>query len=113
MGYGGERVYGRLDVDYASKGGKFDSHGDRISPDVNQTDQQDTESLSVNANLGMDIDDSQSVNLAVTYYNDEQDTDYGPDYGNNLGVLLLGTPPSLKAIDGAHIEKQPSTTKNQ
>ncbi|MGP5065948.1 TonB-dependent receptor [Psychrobacter alimentarius] len=111
LGYGGERVYGRLDVDYASKGGKFDSHGDRISSDVNQTDQQDTESLSVNANLGMDIDDSQSVNLAVTYYNDEQDTDYGPDYGNNLGVLLLGTPPSLKAIDGAHIEKQPSTTK--
>lgn len=111
LGYGGERVYGRLDVDYASKGGKFDSHDDRISPDVNQTDQQDTESLSVNANLGMDIDDSQSVNLAVTYYDDEQDTDYGPDYGNNLGVLLLGTPPSLKAIDGAHIEKQPSTTK--
>ena len=111
LGYGGERVYGRLDVDYASKGGKFDSHGDRISPDVNQTDQQDTESLSVNANLGMDIDDSQSVNLAVTYYNDEQDTDYGPDYGKELGVLLLGTPPSLKAIDGARIEDQPYTTK--
>lgn len=111
LGYGGERVYGRLDIDYASKGGKFDSHGDRISPDVNQTDQQDTESLSVNANLGMDIDDSQSVNLAVTYYNDEQDTDYGPDYGKNLGVLLLGAPPSLKAIDGVRIEKQPFTTK--
>ncbi|WP_201513013.1 TonB-dependent receptor [Psychrobacter alimentarius] len=111
LGYGGERVYGRLDVDYENKGGKFDSRGDRIGTDVNQTDQQDTESLSVNANLGMDIDDSQSVNLAVTYYNDEQDTDYGPDYGNNLGVLLLGTPPSLKAIDGAHIDKQPSTTK--
>ncbi|MGP5546486.1 TonB-dependent receptor [Psychrobacter alimentarius] len=111
LGYGGERVYGRLDIDYASKGGKFDSHGDRISPDVNQTDQQDTESLSVNANLGMDIDDSQSVNLTVTYYNDEQDTDYGPDYGEELGVLLLGTPPSLKAIDGARIENQPYTTK--
>lgn len=111
LGYGGERVYGRLDVDYENKGGKFDSRGDRIGTDVNQTDQQDTESLSVNANLGMDIDDSQSVNLAVTYYNDEQDTNYGPDYGNNLGVLLLGTPPSLKALDGAHIDKQPSTTK--
>lgn len=111
LGYGGERVYGRLDVDHESKGGKFDSHGDRIGPDVNQTDQQDTESLSVNANLGMDIDDSQSVNLAVTYYNDEQDTDYGPDYGKELGVLLLGTPPSLKAIDGARIENQPYTTK--
>ena len=111
MGYGGERVYGRLDVDYENKGGKFDSHGDRIGPDVNQTDQQDTKSLSVNANIGMDIDDSQSVNLAMTYYNDKQDTNYGPDYGNNLEVLLLGTPPSLKAIDGARIEKQPYTTK--
>jgi iron complex outermembrane receptor protein len=113
LGYGGERVYGRLDVDYDNKGGKFDSHGDRIGPDVYQTDQQDTESLSVNANLGMDIDDSQSVNLAVTYYNDEQDTDYGPDYGKNLQVLLDpdAAPPSLKAIDGAHIENQPYTTK--
>lgn len=111
LGYGGERVYGRLDVDYENRGGKFDSHGDRIAPDVNQTDQQDTESLSVNANIGMDIDDRQSVNLAVTYYNDEQDTHYGPDYGKNLEVLLLGTPPSLKAIDGARIEDQPYTTK--
>ena len=111
LGYGGERVYGRLDVDYENKGGKFDSHGDRIGSDVNQTDQQDTESLSVNANIGMDIDDSQSVNLAVTYYNDEQDTNYGPDYGDNLQVLLLGAPPSLKAIDGARIEDQPYTTK--
>ena len=112
LGYGGERVYGRLDVDYDSKGGKFDSHGDRIGPDVKQTDQQDTESLSVNANLGMDIDDSQSVNLAVTYYNDEQDTDYGPDYGKNLQVLLdPDAVPSLKAIDGARIEDQPYTTK--
>ncbi len=113
LGYGGERVYGRLDVDYENRGGKFDSRGDRIGPDVNQTDQQDTESLSVNANLGMDIDDSQSLNLAMTYYNDEQDTDYGPDYGKNLQVLLKPKklPPSLKAIDGARIEKQPSTTK--
>lgn len=111
LGYGGERVYGRLDVDYENRGGKFDSRGDRIGPDVNQTDQQDTESLSVNANLGMDIDESQSLNLAMTYYKDEQDTDYGPDYGNNLQVLLLGAPPSLKAIDGARIEAQPYTTK--
>lgn len=113
LGYGGERVYGRLDVDYENRGGKFDSHGDRIGPDVNQTDQQDTESLSVNANLGIDIDDSQSVNLAVTYYNDEQDTNYGPDYGNKLQVLLnpKAALPSLKAIEGARIENQPFTKK--
>ena len=47
----------------------------------------------------------------MTYYNDEQDTHYGPDYGKNLEVLLLGAPPSLKAIDGARIENQPYTKK--
>jgi len=110
LGYGGERVYGRLDVDYDTKGGKFDSHGDRISPDVNQTDQQDTKSLSVNGSLGVELTNSQRLDLAVTYYNDEQDTDYGPDYGDGLGVLF-GASPSLKAIDGADVENQPFTTK--
>lgn len=113
LGYGGERVYGRLDLDYDAKGGKFDSHGDRISPDVNQTDQQDTKSLSVNGSLGMALTDSQTLDLAVTYYNDEQNTDYGPDYGDNLQVLLKpkDAPPSLNAIDGAHIKNEPLTTK--
>lgn len=113
LGYGGERVYGRLDVDYDSKGGKFDSHNRRISPDVNQTDQQDTDTLSVNASLGMALTDNQTIDLAVTYYDDKQNTDYGPDYGDNLQVLLNpnAAPPSLKAIDGANIEKEPYTTK--
>ncbi|WP_201567653.1 TonB-dependent receptor [Psychrobacter sp. JCM 18900] len=110
LGYGGERVYGRLDVDYDSKGGKFDSHGDRISPDANQTDQQDTESLSVNGSLGIELTDSQRLDLAATYYKDEQDTDYGPDYGKGLGVLF-GETPSLKAIDGANVKNEPYTTK--
>lgn len=110
LGYGGERVYGRLDVDYDSKGGKFDSKGNRISPDVNQTDQQDTESLSVNGSLGVELTDSQRLDLAVTYYKDEQNTDYGPDYGDGLAVLF-GAKPSLKAIDGADVENEPYTTK--
>lgn len=114
LGYGGERVYGRLDVDYDNKGGKFDSKGNRVSPDVNQTDQQDTESLSVNGSLGVELTDSQRLDLAVTYYKDEQNTDYGPDYGDNLQVLLKpkDAPPSLKAIDGANVENEPYTEKS-
>ncbi|MDN3441991.1 MAG: TonB-dependent receptor [Pseudomonadales bacterium] len=111
LGYGGEQVYGRLDVDYDNKGGKFDSKGNRISPDVNQTDQQDTESLSVNGSLGVELTDSQRLDLAVTYYKDEQDTDYGPDYGDGLAVLF-GAKPSLKAIDGANVENEPYTEKS-
>ena len=111
IGYGGERVYGRLDVDYETKGGKFDSKGDRVSPDVYQTDQQDTESLSVNGSLGIELTDTQRLDLAATYYKDKQDTDYGPDYGDGLAVLG-GASPSLVAIDGANIENQPYTEKS-
>jgi len=111
LGYGGERAYGRLDVDYETKGGKFDSKGDRVSPDVNQTDQQDTESLSVNGSLGIELTDTQRLDLAATYYKDKQDTDYGPDYGDGLAVLF-GAKPSLKAIDGANVENQPYTEKS-
>lgn len=110
--YTGEAVYGRLDVDYEAKGGSFDSHSKRISPDVNQTDQQDTKTLSVNANLGIDLSDTQNINLAATHYNNEQDTEYGPDYGDNLSVLLKGTKPSLQAVKGAKIQNQPFTKKN-
>ena len=77
---------------------------------MNQTDQQDTESLSVNGSLGVELTDSQRLDLAVTYYKDEQDTDYGPDYGDGLAVLF-GAKPSLKAIDGANVENEPYTTK--
>lgn len=105
-------IYGRLDVDYESKGGNFDSHGKRISPDVNQTDQQDTKTLSVNANLGIDLTPTQNINLAATHYNNEQDTEYGPDYGDNLSVLLTGSKPSLQAVKGAKVENQPFTEHN-
>jgi len=109
-GYGGEKWYGRIDVDYDAKGGNFDSNGDRISPDVNQTDQQDTNSLSLNGTIGINLTDSQTIDLAVTHYNDQQHTNYGPDYGENLAVLY-GVTPSLEAIDGASIENEPQTTK--
>lgn len=113
FGYVGEKFYGRLDIDYEVKGGKFDSDGNRISPDVNQTDQQDTDSLSLNTSLGMTLTGNQSIDLAITYYDDRQDTDYGPDYGENLQVLVnpSAAAPSLTAIDGATIENEPSTTK--
>ncbi|MDY3306966.1 TonB-dependent receptor [Psychrobacter sanguinis] len=110
IGYSSEKAYGRLDVDWESKGGKFDSHGNRVSPDVFQTDQQDTDSISINANLGAYLTDTQSINLAATYYEDEQDTDYGFDYGPGLSVLF-GAKPSLKAIKGVKLDDQPRTEK--
>lgn len=101
---------GRLDIDYKQTGGTFDSHNKRIAPEPAQTDQQDMKNLSVNANLDWIIDEKQNMNLAVTHYKDEQDTDYAPDYGKNLAVLF-GAKPSLKAIKGLSLDDQPTTTK--
>lgn len=112
VGYADDSVFGRLDVDYTTKGGKFDSDNERVSPDVNQTDQQDTDTLSINANVGVNFDDNQGVSLAVTHYNNQQDTEYGPDYGKKLSVLLAGSQPSLKAVKGAKLDNQPYSKKN-
>lgn len=104
-------INARLDVDYEEKGGKFDSKGDRVSPEVYQTDQQDTDTISVNANIGWNLSDSQSINLAATHYDNQQDTEYGPDYGSNFSALL-GAEPSYDAVKGLKLETQPFTTKN-
>lgn len=113
LDYANDTLYGRLDVDYQTEGGSFDSYDKRISPDVNQTDQQDTETLSINANLGINLNDSQNINLAVTHYDNQQDTDYGPDYSPNIVAVLTGrTKPSLQAVEGAKLAEQPRTTKN-
>ncbi len=105
-------INARLDVDYESKGGNFDSGDKRISPDVFQTDQQDTKTLSVNANIGWQMSENQRLNLATTHYDNQQDTEYGADYGQGLSVLLKGEKPSLKAIKGVAMENQPYSTKN-
>lgn len=42
---------------------------------------------------------------------DEQDSDYGPDYGKNLAVLLAGQSPSLQAVHGLQLDEQPLTKR--
>lgn len=104
-------VLARLDVDYRTTGGAFDANGKRIAPEPAQTDKQDSKSLSVNTNVDWQLDDKQNINLALTHYNDKQDTDYAPDYGNRLAVLF-GEKPSLNAIKGLSLSEQPKTTKS-
>lgn len=113
LGFANDKVFARLDVDYKAKGGKFDSDGKRISTEIYQTDQQDSNTLSVNANLGVNIDDNQGISLAATHYNNQQDTDYGIDFSPNLvGILRGSVTPSLKAVAGAKLDDQPYTTQN-
>jgi iron complex outermembrane receptor protein len=90
---------GFLGAGYTKRGEIQDSHGDRIGPEVAQTDRQDTETIDVNGRLGWQFADKQSISIGAQYYNDEQDSDYGADYGPGLSVLLVkGAKPSKKQL---------------
>ena len=103
---------GFLGAGYTKRGEIQDSHGDRIGPEVAQTDRQDTETIDVNGRLGWQFTDKQSISIGAQYYNDEQDSDYGADYGPGLSVLLVkGAVPSKKAVKGLDLDTQPRTKR--
>lgn len=102
---------GFLGASYTKRGEIQDSHGDRIGPEVAQTDRQDTETIDVNGRLGWQFADKQSISIGAQYYNDEQDSDYGADYGPGLAVLLRGAKPSQKAVKGLELDSQPRTKR--
>lgn len=101
---------GFLGAGYTKRGEIQDSHGDRIGPEVAQTDRQDTETIDVNGRLGWQFADNQSISLGAQYYNDEQDSEYGADYGPGLAVLF-GAKPSQKAVKGLELDTQPRTKR--
>ncbi|WP_343620342.1 TonB-dependent receptor [Acinetobacter proteolyticus] len=103
---------GFLGASYTKRGEIQDSHGDRIGPEVAQTDRQDTETIDVNGRLGWQFADKQSISIGAQYYNDEQDSDYGADYGPGLAVLLRGAKPSQKAVKGLELDSQPRTKRS-
>ena len=110
MSFNQGAVKGSLGVGYAKRGEIQDSHGDRIGPEVAQTDRQDTDTIDVNGRITWQVADGQSLSFGAQYYNDEQDSDYGPDYGKNLAVLF-GAAPSQKAVKGLQLETQPQTER--
>ncbi len=106
---------GSLGASYTTRGEIQDSHGNRIGPEIAQTDRQDTDTLDLNGRLTWKIADTQSLSVGAQYYNDEQDSDYGADYGSygpyHLASLIFNTAPSLKAIKGLQLENQPQTER--
>ncbi len=104
-------VRGTVGASYANRGEFQDSHGQRIGPEVAQTDRQDTETIDVNGRVSWAITPEQNLSFGAQYYHDEQDSDYGPDYGKNLAVLLAGQSPSLQAVQGLQLDEQPLTKR--
>ena len=104
-------VSGYLGASYNKRGEFQDSHGERIGPEVAQTDRQDTETVDVNGRLSWQFTDNQKLSFGAQYYNDEQDSEYGPDYGTGLAVLF-GAEPTLDAVKGLDLDTQPRTKRS-
>lgn len=106
-----DNLSGFAGLSYSKQGDIRDAHGDRVGPEIAQTDRQDTTTLDFNGRLSWNLDDNQKLSGAFKYYDDEQDSDYGPDYGPGLAALFTPTThqPSLKGIKGLQLDEQPRT----
>ncbi|MFV0457016.1 MAG: TonB-dependent receptor [Pseudomonas sp.] len=98
-------------LSYTKQGEIRDADGDRIGPEIAQTDRQDTTSIDFNGRLTWHLDDDQQLSGGVRYYDDEQDSDYGPDYGPGLAALFTPAThqPSLQGVKGLQLDEQPRT----
>ncbi|MCV2452195.1 TonB-dependent receptor [Acinetobacter johnsonii] len=106
-------LQGALGASYTTRGEIQDSHGNRIGPEVAQTDRQDTDTLDLNGRLTWNISDEQSLSFGAQYFNDEQDSEYGPDYGPDLAYVKRDPTytASLAAVKGMQLETQPQTER--
>ncbi|MGY5392513.1 TonB-dependent receptor [Acinetobacter sp. NigerLNRRAM0016] len=105
--FSNDSVDGFLGVDYTSRGSQFDGNRDRIALSPWQGSTMDTDTIDVNGRLNFNLTDSQSLSFGAQYYKDEQDTEYGPDYS----YLQTNAEPSLKAVKGWSLDKQPFTER--
>ncbi len=116
MNFNQGNLRGTLGASYTKRGEIQDSHGNRIGPEIAQTDRQDTDTLDLNGRFSWKIADGQTLSFGAQYYNDEQDSDYGPDYGPNLNALRSQPvggklPLSLNAVKGLQLAEQPQTER--
>ncbi len=106
----GDTFSGAFGIAYGRQGASLDAHGRRIGPEIAQTDRQDTETKELNARLEWTLAPAQQLSVGLRWYDDQQDSDYGPDYGPRLAVLFNPAyQPSHNAVDGLQLNAQPRT----
>ncbi len=98
----GSLDYG-LTVGYEQTGGFFDAAGDRIAPELGQSDLSDTGSLTLAGKVRWS-DDKQAITLSVNHLERDQDTDYTRVDGYDGKAL---------AVSGLALDKQTAVENTQ
>lgn len=95
-----------------SRGAEYDADGERIAPEPAQTSRFDSESRAALVKLGYTFNADSHLGLSLDYYKDEQDTDYGPNFGGpGIPALLNRTPVEASAVPGLALEAQPESQR--
>ncbi|MBE9125220.1 TonB-dependent receptor [Coleofasciculus sp. LEGE 07092] len=93
---------------FAETGGFFDAEGDRIPPDPNgQGGLADADTLNLLGKVGVDLSDTQRLQLTVSHFNSEQHTDFTTD----PSILDIPGRQKARALEGLELE-DPQGTQN-
>jgi len=106
-----ENLNARFALAYNETKAKFDADGERIFPDITQTDTQFNDTLDAQINLGYHYDKHQSISALLQYYLSEQDTQYGAYLGPQLAGLF-GFPEQIEIRADLQLTDQPETQRD-
>ncbi|MGV3000875.1 TonB-dependent receptor [Vibrio sp. E150_018] len=84
---GNEKARGRLSAVYHETGAKYDANGNIIVPDITQGSLQYNTVLDLMATGELNLTDSQSLSILAQYYDSQQDSPYGIDFGTYFAGL--------------------------
>ncbi len=98
-----ERLDYALDFGARHIGSSFDADGRRIAPEPSQGDLFDSNVFNIGGKLGLRIDDAQRIQLALSHYNAQQDSDYTSDPA--VTRLPAGTVPA-QALTSLSLDEQ-------
>ena len=93
----------RLDLDAQTRTGSYDAHGNRVAPEPSQGDLFDTQSYSVFAKLAYAVDELQTIETSLLWFEAEQDTNYASD-PSVADFPLLSVPAKVRY--GLELEEQ-------
>lgn len=74
---GTDNVKGRLSAIYTENQGFYDGSGDIVTPDITQGSLQYNKTWDILGTVGIDLSDTQHINLLAQYYDSQQDSPYG------------------------------------
>lgn len=103
---GNETIKGRLAVAAQDNGAMYDGDGDRITPDISQTDLQYNRSVDLLGSTQIRIDDNQNLDLTAQLYRSRYEGDEGVWLGPFLSEI---NNPEVR--DGFSSDRDPETDR--